>query len=44
MIDGVGLKVLELKRTRLAGLSIQGINEGKWRLLTDKEISKLSKN
>ncbi len=41
MIEDIGLKVLELKRTRLAGLSLHGLNEGKWRHLTSKEFKRL---
>ena len=41
MIDSLGLKVVELKRTRLAGLSLDGLIEGKWRHLTSKELKKL---
>jgi pseudouridine synthase len=41
MLDGIGLKVVELKRTRLAGLTLSGLNEGKWRHLTSRELKRL---
>lgn len=38
-----GYKVLALKRTRFAGLSVRGLAPGEWRHLTQREIRTLQK-
>lgn len=43
MISAIGLSVVELKRTRISGLSIGDLKDGKWRFLTEKEIALLLK-
>jgi 23S rRNA pseudouridine2605 synthase len=41
MIEAVGFKVLKLVRTRIGPLTLEGLEVGKWRLLTNQEISGL---
>lgn len=41
MCEAVGLEVLRLKREKIGKLSIGGLNSGKYRKLTDKEVNYL---
>jgi 23S rRNA pseudouridine2605 synthase len=41
MLAAVGLKVLKLHRSRYGPLTLDGLKPGRWRDLTDAEISKL---
>ncbi len=41
MVSSIGLSVVKLKRTRISGLTIGNLDVGKWRFLTEKEISLL---
>ena len=43
MFAAVGHKVDKLERTRLGGLDLRGLDEGKYRLLTKKELGQLTK-
>jgi 23S rRNA pseudouridine2605 synthase len=42
MIEAVGFKVLKLVRIRIGPLTLQGLEVGKWRVLTPQEIHSLS--
>jgi len=41
MARAVGLKVVELKRTRFAFLDLEGVPEGKYRYLSAEEVDRL---
>ena len=41
MMKAIGYPVIQLKRTRFAGLTVDGLNPGEWRELTIGEIEKL---
>ena len=41
MIEAVGFKVLKLVRTRIGPLTLQGLEVGKWRELTHREVTAL---
>lgn len=41
MCDAVGLKVIDLMRTRIGPLSLEGLPEGKWREMTPAEVESL---
>ena len=41
MIEAVGFKVLKLVRTRIGPLTLKGLEVGKWRALTQREIDAL---
>jgi len=41
MIEAVGFKVLKLVRTGLGPLTLAGLEVGKWRELTPREIAAL---
>jgi 23S rRNA pseudouridine2605 synthase len=41
MFEAVGVKVMELKRTGYAGLTLKGLKEGEFRELTKKEVERL---
>jgi 23S rRNA pseudouridine2605 synthase len=41
MIEAVGFKVLKLVRTRIGPLTLEGLQVGKWRTLTQREINAL---
>ena len=41
LFEHLGYQVQKLDRVYFAGLTKQGIPRGKWRMLNDKEISKL---
>ena len=41
MCEEIGHKVITLQRYSIGSINIDGLKEGKWRYLTDKEISKL---
>ena len=41
MCEEIGHKVVTLHRQAIGSLTVDGIKEGKWELLTDKEIEKL---
>lgn len=41
MCDLVGLKVVDLQRTRIGPLSLEGLPEGRWRLMTPTERQSL---
>lgn len=41
MIEAIGYNVLKLKRARLAGLTLEGLKPGEYRLLTPQEIKTL---
>ena len=43
MFEAVGHRVLEIKRIKFAGLSLGKLKKGKWRHLTQGEVSKLKK-
>jgi 23S rRNA pseudouridine2605 synthase len=43
MFDSLGYKVVKLDRVYFAGLTKKGLTRGKWRFLTDQEISMLKK-
>ena len=43
MVEAVGFKVLKLVRTRLGPLTLEGLQVGKWRELTAREIASLRK-
>lgn len=43
MIEAVGLKVLKLVRTRIGSLTLQGLEVGKWRVLSPAEVAALMK-
>jgi len=44
MLKAVGHPVVCLKRTRFAGLTVNGLEEGEWRELTKGEVEKLYRN
>ena len=39
MCEAIGKKVLALHRSKIANLSVKDIRLGKWRYLTEKEVS-----
>ena len=41
MCEAVGLRVIRLKRTAIGTIKLGMLQTGKWRNLTEKEISKL---
>lgn len=41
MFRGIGAKVTELERIKYAGLSLEGLEQGKFRALTERELAKL---
>ncbi|MBR3145027.1 MAG: rRNA pseudouridine synthase [Clostridia bacterium] len=41
MCDSVGLKVLRLKRVEIAGVKLGGLKLGDWRLLNERELTRL---
>lgn len=41
MLEAIGHKVVQLKRTHYAGLTTKGVRPGKWRRLTDSEVRRL---
>lgn len=43
MIEAVGFKVLKLVRTRIGPLTLEGLEVGKWRILTVQEVADLKK-
>jgi len=43
MVEAVGFKVLKLVRTRIGPLTLEGLQVGKWRELTAREIASLRK-
>jgi 23S rRNA pseudouridine2605 synthase len=43
MIEAVGFKVLKLVRTRIGPLTLKGLEVGKWRALTQREINALQR-
>jgi len=43
MFETLGYTVLRLKRIAIGSISIQGLEEGKWRYLSKKEIDALKK-
>jgi 16S rRNA U516 pseudouridylate synthase RsuA-like enzyme len=43
MIEALGFKVLKLVRTRIGPLTLQGLEVGKWRALTEREIAALQR-
>ena len=43
MIEAVGFKVLKLVRTRIGSLTLEGLEVGKWRTLTEREIAVLQR-
>ena len=44
MLEAIGSRVLKLVRTRLDGLTLEGLMIGKWRDLTPVEIAQLKRN
>jgi len=44
MIEAVGFKVLKLVRTRLGPLTLAGLEVGKWRELSPREVAALRKS
>ena len=43
MCEEIGHKVIKLQRYAIGSINIEGLKEGKWRYLTDKEIEKLTR-
>ena len=43
MFEAIGFYVLLLRRIKFAGLTLDGLNPGDWRYLTDKEVQNLYK-
>ncbi len=43
MCDALGYKVYKLKRIRIMNIKLDGIQSGKWRYLTEKEINTITK-
>ena len=43
MFEAIGFRVLLLRRIKFAGLTLDGLNPGDWRYLTDKEVQNLYK-
>jgi len=41
MCEAIGHKVIKLQRYSIGNINIEGLREGKWRYLTDKEIEKI---
>jgi len=41
MFEAIGFRVLLLRRIKFAGLTLDGLNPGDWRYLTDKEVQTL---
>ena len=41
MCDAVGLEVLRLKRTEIAGVKLGGLKTGAWRELNERELTRL---
>lgn len=41
MFEAIGFRVLLLRRIKFAGLTLDGLNPGEWRYLTDKEVQTL---
>lgn len=41
MFEALGHEVKQLERVRYAGITTSGVRRGKWRKLTDKEVSRL---
>jgi 16S rRNA U516 pseudouridylate synthase RsuA-like enzyme len=39
MVEAVGFKVLKLVRTRIGPLTLEGLEVGKWRPLTRREVA-----
>ncbi|PIE74802.1 MAG: pseudouridine synthase [Deltaproteobacteria bacterium] len=44
MISSLNKKILDLKRTRISSIKLEGLKEGTWRYLNKNEISLLKKN
>jgi 23S rRNA pseudouridine2604 synthase len=42
MSKALGYTVIRLERTRIINIKIDGIDTGKWRKLTEKEVIELS--
>ena len=42
MCEMVGLEVLRLKRTEIAGVKLGMLGQGKWRDLNEKELKRLT--
>ena len=43
MFEAIGCHVLLLRRIKFAGLTLDGLNPGDWRYLTDIEVQNLYK-
>ena len=41
LCEAVGLTVIRLKRTEIAGIKLGMLQQGKWRELNEKEVKKL---
>jgi 23S rRNA pseudouridine2605 synthase len=41
MLEAVGHPVTRLHRSRYAGLTVEGVEPGRWRELTDEEVASL---
>jgi len=41
MCEEIGHKVISLQRYAIGGINIEGLKDGKWRYLTDKEIKRI---
>ena len=41
MLEAVGHPVLRLHRSRYAGLTVEGLEPGRWRELTEGEVASL---
>ena len=42
LCEAVGLTVIRLKRTEIAGIKLGMLPQGRWRELTEKEVKRLS--
>jgi 16S rRNA U516 pseudouridylate synthase RsuA-like enzyme len=43
MFEAIGFHVLLLRRVKFAGLTLDGLNPGNWRYLSDNEVQILYK-
>jgi 23S rRNA pseudouridine2605 synthase len=43
MFEALGHRVVDLERVQYAGLTTRGVRSGRWRRLTDREVTRLYK-
>ena len=43
MVEAIGLSTIALRREAIGNISLEGIEKGKWRYLTDSEVNELMK-